>query len=192
MTFETDTSHPHASSAFEDTMALIRLALDPKAMQAALDGYIAAGVKARDLEASAKRAVTAMQAREAELDRREEAIRQREVELHNKSQRVKGQRSELSDHARHLGEVEDQIKMRLLRHAGALQHFNPLIQQLPSWAAVDRELGFGSGDPHFDGNEAKTARDEAGENEIPPDYSGSTLTRRSPRPPRPVNRDMSA
>ena len=74
MAFETEDSNPPASSALADLRTLARLMADPKGLQAALDRYTAAAVKARDIEQAAERAVTAMKAREAELDEREAGL----------------------------------------------------------------------------------------------------------------------
>jgi hypothetical protein len=139
----------------------------------------------RKAEAAVEQAKVAQAKRDAELDKRAAAIRDGEYELHTRKQLVEGRHAELSTHARHLSEVEGQIKLRLLRHAGALHNFNPAIQSIPDWAAVDRELG-SAGDVHYDGNDTTTVRDEAGENEVPENLvAGSSLTRSRARPPRP-------
>lgn len=167
----------------------IRFILDAKACANRIDELAGMTTQAIEAKVVADQAHASLAARVAELDRREEKIRAAEVELHTRKQQVEGRHRELSAHARHLGEIEDQIKSRVLRHAGALQHYNPAIQRLPEWTAIDRELGMGTGDAHFDGND-QLARDapalgaEAPENLV----VGSTLTRS--RPPRPTRADM--
>jgi hypothetical protein len=139
MSFETD-GRPIPAGTFDDVLSLIRLVTDMKTYGKRLEN---------------------VQAEMAKADASEAAIHQCEFEQHTKSQLVEGRHRELSAYARHLSEIEDQIKQRLLRHVGALEYYNPAIQQMPDWAAVDRELGAGSGDPHFSGNDTTTAREQA-------------------------------
>jgi hypothetical protein len=158
-----------------------RFILDVKACAKRADELIGLTIAANEAKTAADQAQAALAARVAELDKREAAIREAELAVHTEKQLVKGQRAELSNHAQHLGKIEDQIKMRLLHHAGVLHNFNPALQSMPEWAAVDRELG--AGDAHYDDG-ASTGRPETlDESEPAPNrVAGSTLTHRSPRP----------
>jgi hypothetical protein len=158
--------------------AICQFFLDPKARAKQIEELSAMMIAAEARIAAAEQAEASLAQAKAEHDKRETAIREQEFELHTKSQLVEGRHRELSSYARHLGEIEDQIKIRLLRHVGALEYYNPTIQRLPEWAAVDRELGIS--DAHYDGNEG-TPRDHGTGATEPPEnlIQGSTLTRAS-------------
>ena len=50
------------------------------------------------------------------------------------------QHAVLSRFHRELVAREDQIKTRLLIHAGVLDRFNPELQSMPDWSAIDNLL----------------------------------------------------
>jgi hypothetical protein len=181
--FEIETGHSPAapaSSAFEDLTALLRLIGDDKTYQKRLDQFMAASTRAREEAAGAERAQAALAQRVAEIDKREAKIAEAEVDLHTRKRQVEGQHAKLFDHARHLDEVADQIKLRLLRYAGVLGNFNPKLQSIPDWAAVDRELAMPR-DVHMDGNDTTTERGEATITEaVPNAMAGATITRSRP------------
>jgi hypothetical protein len=179
MAFETENNHPPApaSSAFEDLMTLARLMADPKALQAGIDRYMAAGVKARDLEKAAERAVTAMKAREAELDKREERIASVEVETGLRRAEVNDRQARLHQILAEIRQEGDRFKRELLRYAGVADHFNERLQTLPDWDALARAV-LGQSDVHFDEAAPLDRGDVSGEVEpVPHAVAGSTLTR---------------
>jgi hypothetical protein len=125
---------------FERLGDLIKLVINASAVQARLDQLTAATVKVNETKAAAERAEQQLAARVAELDGREAAVRSREVSLHGREQRIEHQRHELAQMHRGLTDTETRLKMRLLHHAGALAYYNPNLQSVPSWDAVDAEL----------------------------------------------------
>ncbi|HZV07280.1 MAG TPA: hypothetical protein VE999_19510 [Gemmataceae bacterium] len=176
--FETDTDMPTAipSSAFDDAIALIKLAADPKAFQARLNELTAAGTKAREEKAAAVKAQSELAARVAELDKREASLDALRSQLSDKSDFVEERHAELKTVAASLRKLETTLKMRILNHAGALEGFDPKLQSLPDWAEIDAEIGIPR-DPHFD---EPIALDPGGVEPVSYAAAGVTLTRSTP------------
>jgi hypothetical protein len=182
MTIETETLEPAIpAAAFDGVLALIKLAADPKAFQARLDALMAAGVKARDLEVSAKRAVTAMQVREAALDAREAEIDGRQTAHAEAVVSLMHREEALKREARDLHQRETSLKYRMLRYFG-LEEPGPLnsmasFEQIEADGAAEAALA--SRDPQY--GDAETAVDVHESFAVPPLNlpPGATLTRSS-------------
>jgi hypothetical protein len=122
----------------EDLMALLKLVTDPAAAKARLDEQIDMQVLSAGEQDRAAEMMRAAQARTADLDRREAALRDQELAAHVERQKLVGIRQELVAFAKALREQEDQVKSRILKHAGWLEGLS--IQSLPSWQTIDAEL----------------------------------------------------
>ena len=155
---------PPVPDAFTAALTLCQVALDPKATGARLRDLqekISAAMKAEASLAAAKAEHDAAISKErAELDQRKAKLGEREVELLAKSAGVEQRHRELRDVHAAIKEREDQLKRRLLYHAG--HTINEKLQSIPSWEEVDR-ICFGRPDPHFD--QQQPQREGAGETE---------------------------
>jgi chromosome segregation ATPase len=142
-------------SGFENLMILARLMADPRALQAQLDGLMAAGVKARDAEKAAERAVTAMKGREADLDSRERRLDTIRNKLGERAEVIEARHAELKTMAAELRRIEGIIRWRVANHAGALEGLDPTLMQVPSWQEIDARLD--PIDAHYPSEEAAVA-----------------------------------
>ena len=137
-----DPAAPSASAdRFGDLFALLDQLKNPDATEAKAK-------QLRELEirvAVARENLADVKAERGDLDARAAALDRREAEfgLRERAQEAKfaDARRELVEQHRRLVEIESAIKLRLLRHSGALAGFDPRLQSVPSWSAIDRLVG---------------------------------------------------
>lgn len=192
MSFEIENTPAPAFSAFEDLMALIKLAGDPKGFQRNLDALMAATIKATEAKAAAAKQEASLAARKAEQDA---AFAKREAEISATAEAWADRKADVDDKHERLSSIHynivttiNQFKREILRYAGVTR--NESMQDLPDWSQMAAEV-LGISDVHFDGNDSSGRPETSYEIEPPPNLvAGSTLTRRSPRPPRPTRADM--
>jgi hypothetical protein len=171
---------------FADLMTLARLFADPKALQAQLDAFAARDCKSRDVEQSAHRAVTAMNAREAELDAREAALDKREAELdaledrrqarlveldaREKRLSANGQRAELLALIETARNRDKATRRQVMSISRLDVNYNQILQSFPSWDQITGALLDGAIDADdIDGTQHLGAdADEAAEHALPP------------------------
>jgi hypothetical protein len=126
---------------FGDLLALLDLFKNRDAIEAAAKQLRELEVRievAKSNLADAKQEHGDLDARAAALDRREAELRLLE---HEQNAKFDDARNVLVAQHRRLVETETQIKFRVLQHAGALAGFNPAIQSVPEWSAIDRLAG---------------------------------------------------
>jgi hypothetical protein len=186
--FETETNQTQApaSAAFEDALALIKLAADPKAYQKQLDGLMAATVKASEAKAAAARQEASLAVKEAaqnaafakregELDAYHGSLLKRESETKQTRQTIFGALAEMQ-------RLDAQMRRAVMGYGGLLEGFNERLQELPSWEALGNLLG--RSDVHFDESAQPDRGEASGETERLPDAPMMATIRRS-KPPRP-------
>ncbi len=156
----------------DEVTALIQLITNVEKGKARLADLQAANDAAAAREQAAVAAETSLAQRTAALDLREAAVRDQELAAHRENQRLEGTRAELVEFARQLRETDDAIKVRLLRHAGLLDGFNPNLQSLPSWAAVDTAIFSKPADAVFDDDSVNVVVEP-----VPGAPAGATITR---------------
>jgi hypothetical protein len=189
MSFEID-GRPIPAGAFDDVLSLIRLVTDMKTYGKRLENLQAEIAKADARIEAAEGAEAKLALRVAELDRREAKIADLEVETAARSARVDDKQNRLHEIFADIKTQGDRFKREKLRYAGVLEHFNERLQDLPDWTAL-AQLVLGQPDPHMSGDHQalRTASDDG--IEVPENLiEGSTLTRRSSRPPKPSRSDM--
>jgi hypothetical protein len=144
------------ASGFAELMTMARLFADPQALQANMDAFAARDCKSRDLEASAKRAVVAMNNREAEIDAAQAALDEREreiaategrwrervasVELRETRVSETGQLAEMRKLKRDIERHETWLRSQLLNISGLGSHYHGTLQGMPDFAAVVAEI----------------------------------------------------
>lgn len=162
----------------DDLLSLLRLVTDPGAVTARLAELQAkeAAIDARE-QGAIEREVMSDQ-RLAAADQREAKVRELEFQAHTENLRLEAIRIELVDFARILRETDDQIKTRLLRHAGLLTGFNPQLQTMPNWDSIESSIFGRPADVHFDDDSV------GGVVEPVPDASREATITRTRRPMR--------
>jgi hypothetical protein len=170
----------------EEVTLLLKLITDVSLGKQRLGDLNAAALVAAQREEAASAAEAALAQRTADLDRREAAVKEMEFAAHTEKLRVEGIRIHLVEFSRQLRDTEDQIKLRMLRHAGLLDGFNPNIQSVPGWAAVDAALFAKPADAHFDDDSVNVVTEP-----LAGAVTGSTITR-SRRPRRGTQSDAQA
>jgi hypothetical protein len=137
-----DPAAPSVSAVrFGDFLALLDLLKNRDAIEAVAKQLRELEVRVaveRENLADAKAEHGDLDARALTLDRRDAELRLLEREQNAKFDDA---RQELVAQHRRLVEIESAIKFRILRHAGALAGFNPILQSVPSWDAIDRLAG---------------------------------------------------
>jgi hypothetical protein len=95
--------------------------------------------------AAGKERLSAIAEQEAALQQREVALETRERQLKVKQyefeKRLEEATAQLRASYASLVASDNAMKMRILNYAGMLAGFNPTIQQLPDWSALERMLG---------------------------------------------------
>jgi hypothetical protein len=164
-----------------DLLALLRLVADPATAKARLAALQAATDAAKAREEAALEAEISANAVIASHDKREKELRDQELAAHVERQRLEASRVQLVDFARQLRETEDQIKVRVLRYAGILEHFNPTLQSLPDWPAIEAAVFGRPADAHIDANPPAPRRslgdDSVVVEPIPDAVAGASVTR---------------
>jgi hypothetical protein len=196
-----DTAPTSTSTAFADLITLARLFADPQALQVQLDAFAARDTKSRDLEASARRAVQAMQNERAALDAEKAALDERRKEYDAEGERWSARKAELDAQAvaqskegreryfrkqiEHAKNRDQQTRRQVMRISRLDQGYNEILQSFPDWDQITAALLDGQGDAHdIDGTEhlgadADFAAEHALPSELPADViAGSTLTQR--------------
>ena len=130
------------SDRFGDLLALLHLLKTPDAIEAAAKTAARARNADRGCEVEN---LADVKAERGDLDARASMLNRREAELRllEREQNAKfdDARRELVAQHRRLVEIESAIKLRLLRHAGALAGFDARLQSVPDWPAIDRLTG---------------------------------------------------
>jgi hypothetical protein len=158
----------------EDLRLLLQAISDPGKFAAKLSELEAREQAAFAKEQAAIEQEVVADRRLAEADKREAALRDAELEAHQEKQRLTGIRQELVSFAKRIKESEDQVKGRILRHAGLLDGLLA-IQDLPSWSQIDVALGLAKpADVHFDSDDQNAVAAPQPVDHAP---AGSTLTR---------------
>ena len=138
-------------SGYDDAMVWGRIAADPKGYAERLTALKAEREAIAAERAALEQSRTALAQTVAEVDKRVAAVSERKLAAHTKEQRNEAIQNWLVDFAREQREVGDQIKIRLRRHSGLLQHFNPTLQTLPDgWDAIDAAVFGRPADDHRD------------------------------------------
>jgi hypothetical protein len=168
-------------SASDDLLALLRLVADPATAKARLAELQAATAAAKAREVAALEQETSCNGWIKKLEARENSVRDQELAVHQEKQRLEASRVQLVDFARQLRETEDQIKVRVLRYAGILEHFNPTLQSLPDWPAIEAAVFGRPADAHIDANPPAPRRslgdDSVVVEPIPDAVAGASVTR---------------
>jgi hypothetical protein len=164
-----------------DFLALLRLVADPATAKARLAELQAATAAAKAREEAALEAEISANAVIASHDKREKDLRDQELALHQEKQRLEARRLELVAFAKQIGQVEDQVKLRVLRYSGLLEGFNPTLQSLPDWPAIEAAVFGRPQDAHVDANPPGPARslgdDSVVVEPIPDAVAGASVTR---------------
>jgi hypothetical protein len=164
-----------------DLLALLRLVADPATAKARLAELQAATDAAKAREEAALEQETSCNGWIKKLEARENSILDQELALHQEKQRLEATRIQLLEFGRQLRETEDQIKVRVLRYAGILENFNPTLQSLPDWPAIEAAVFGRPQDAHVDANPPGRARslgdDSVVAEPIPDAVAGASVTR---------------
>jgi hypothetical protein len=179
---------------FAEAMILLKLATDPEATKARLSELKAAETAAALREEAATQAEVSLAKQKAEQEAAIAKERQELDAFHDsliKRERAASDKLErATSYLRDMQRLDEQMRRAVMNYGGLLANFSDRLQEVPNWQALDKIL-LGVADAHMDGNDAVTARDEAGDNELPADLvAGSSLTRRNPRPPKPSRSDI--
>jgi hypothetical protein len=162
--------------------AVCQFFLDPKARAKQIEELSAMMIAADARIEAARDAEAKLALRVAELDRREAKVGDIEIETAARKDRVLDQQARLHDIAADIKTQGDRFKREKLRYAGAAEHFNERLQDLPDWDAL-AQMVLGQPDAHYDDDSVMAVTEGV------PGAAGSTLTR-SNRPPRPTRADM--
>jgi hypothetical protein len=161
-------------AASEDVLALIRLVSDPKACEARLRELqkVQEAAAAAEKKFAAGSEVTRQEL--ADLEQQKAALRDREVKIAQGEAALLQRHQELVEMAREVNNRDSQERRRVLALLGLSHEFASPLQDLPSWAELDRRVALP--DAHYDGSPAAPTI------AVPVEHTqvGSTLTRSVP------------
>jgi hypothetical protein len=195
-----DPSSDDTAPKLDDLQSLTditRFILDAKACAKRAEELIGLTIASNEAKAEAEQAQAALKASEAELAGRSTALDKREAELEAVEKRWRGRVAICDARERHLSD-DGQRKWflelieeargrdeRTRRHVMRIAHlgFNEVLQRLPEWDAIIKEIA--PGDAHFDQRPDTDATSDVEPYEplmaaetVP---AGSTLTRSKPQ-----------
>jgi hypothetical protein len=161
----------------ERLTVLAKFVLDAKACARRIEELTAMMIEANACEAAAKRAVVALNAREAEIEANAAEVEAQRTKAAAFWSQLQIEKEAVAVERKNLAERETSLKFRMLRYFG-LDQPGPL-QSLPSFAQIEAD-GATVVDAHFDPTPDREAIDTTTDDELLPIPSGLSLTREKP------------